>query len=111
MAMIHSDGGDTFRPARFVTVLNDQHQKPGTMKRLTREEADAMVTRPNGRLSWARGFPFGMHVGEIILVGKGDWHQKRVPSTVIKRMTGKNGREWTTRTLLDNSGLTLPKKT
>ena len=74
------------------------------MKHLTREEAAQLETRPNGRLSWARGFLFGMKVGDIVLVERKDWKQNRVPSTVIKRMTGKEGREWTVKTLLDGSG-------
>lgn len=79
------------------------------MKRLSKEEADKLVTRPNGRMNWARGVLFGMQEGEIILIERRDWKQKRVPSTVIKRMTGKKGREWTTRTLLDNSGWVIER--
>ena len=54
------------------------------MKKLTREEADVLPKRPNGRLSWARGVLFGMEIGEIVLMEKNDWHHQGVPNTVIK---------------------------
>jgi hypothetical protein len=47
------------------------------MRKLTREEADALPKRPNKRLSWFRGVLFGMEVGEILLIEPKDWKQKR----------------------------------
>ena len=70
------------------------------MKRLTREEADALHTRPDSRMSWFRGVVFGMNVGDIVLIEPQDWKQKRKPKTVLNRMRNKNGREWKCETVL-----------
>ncbi len=79
------------------------------MKRITKEEAAALPKRPNKRLSWFRGVLFGMKKGEIILMEPKDWRQKRAPITVIKRMTGKEGREWKCETVLDNRGWVIER--
>lgn len=79
------------------------------MKRLTREEADALPKRPDKRMSWLRGVVFGMQRGEIVLIEPKDWKQKRAPITVIKRMTGKNGREWKCETVLNNGGWVIER--
>ena len=74
------------------------------MKRLTRAEADDLPKKPNSRISWIRGILFQMKVGEIILIEPRDWKQKRAPITVIKRMKGKEGREWKCETVLHGGG-------
>jgi hypothetical protein len=79
------------------------------MKRITKEEAAALPKRPNNRLSWFRGVLFGMKVGEIIMLEPQDWKQKRAPITVIKRMTGKQGREWKCETLLYGKGWVIER--
>lgn len=79
------------------------------MKRITKEEAAAMPKRPNKRMSWLRGVLFGMNVGEIILVEPHDWKQKRAPITAIKRITGKEGREWKCETLLNDKGWVIER--
>ena len=79
------------------------------MKRITKEESAALPKRPNNRLSWFRGVLFGMKVGEIIMLEPQDWKQKRAPITVIKRMTGKQGREWKCETLLYGKGWVIER--
>lgn len=74
------------------------------MKRLTREQADALPKRPDKRMSWLRGVLWGMNVGEIVLIEPSDWKQNRAPKTVLRRMPGKEGREWKCETVMNNGG-------
>jgi hypothetical protein len=50
-----------------------------------------------------------MSIGEIILLEPQDWKQKRAPSTVIKRMTAKQDREWKCETVLQNRGWVIER--
>ena len=79
------------------------------MKKISREEADAMAKRPHRRISWFRSFLFGMKVGEIVLMEPKDWTQKRAPITVLKNMPGKKGREWKCETLLNDRGWVIER--
>jgi hypothetical protein len=79
------------------------------MKRLTREEADDLQKRPDGRISWFRGLLLGMRLGDIILLEPNDWKQKRAPKTVIRRMTGMKKRRWKCETVLNNRGWVIER--
>lgn len=78
--------------------------KTNAMKRLTKEEADAMETRPEGRMSWFRGVLIGMPVGEVILLERKEWHQKRAPITVIKSFTNVGTMAWSCKQLANGAG-------
>jgi hypothetical protein len=65
------------------------------MRRLTKEQAEEIPTRPDGKTSWFKGVLFAMKVGDIILIEPQDWKQQRAPITVINYMAGTNGRQWT----------------
>jgi hypothetical protein len=97
------------RDAETIKIIRSAQKSKHGMKRITKEEAAALPKRPNNRLSWFRGVLFGMSIGEIILLEPQDWKQKRAPSTVIKRMTAKQDREWKCETVLQNRGWVIER--
>ena len=74
------------------------------MRKLTREEAEAMPVRPDAKTSWFRGVFFGMQVGDIVLIEAHEWKQQRAPITVIKSMPGVNGRTWDCKLIVGRKG-------
>ncbi len=75
------------------------------MKKLTREEANQLKWVPDGKSSYARTILMAMNKGEIILLEKKDWNQKRrTPGTYCLMLGRKTKREWTCRKLADGTG-------
>lgn len=75
------------------------------MKKLTKEEAEKISTRPAGRSSMARTYLLGMKVGDIILLERKDWNQKyRQPSTFCRILEKQTKRQWKCDTALDGTG-------
>lgn len=75
------------------------------MKKLSKEEARSIKTRPAGRSSMARIYLLNMEVGDIILLETKDWKWKsRKPSTYCRRLERDTGRQWKCETALDGSG-------
>ncbi|MBP9153162.1 MAG: hypothetical protein KBF73_12830 [Flavobacteriales bacterium] len=80
------------------------------MKKLTREEANNISTRPAGRGSIARTYLLTMNVGDIILLETKDWKWKsRKPSTFCRRLEKETGRQWKCDTALDGSGWVIER--
>ncbi len=80
------------------------------MKKLTKEEASQIVTKPRGRLSVARMHLMNMQVGDIILLEPKDWKQKtRQPSTYCRILGRRTGLEWTCDEAMDRSGWVIER--
>lgn len=80
------------------------------MKKLTKEEAQQIVTRPRGRLSVARMYLMNMEVGDIILLEPKDWKQKtRNPSTYCRILGRRTNREWSCAQAVDHSGWVIER--
>ncbi len=74
------------------------------MKKLTEAEFNAMRLKPAGKTSYARNMLFNMQPGEIILLEKQDWTQKRPPTQLINRLNKKTGRKYSLLKSLDKPG-------
>jgi len=75
------------------------------MKRLTREEAEQIKKKPDGRGSLARGILITMGIGEIILLERKDWGRKaQTPKTYCLQLGRKTGMRWKCEVALDGSG-------
>ena len=80
------------------------------MKKLTREEAQNISTRPAGRSSLARTYILCMKVGDIILLERKDWKQKfRKPSTFCRILEKQTNRKWKCDTALDGTGWVIER--
>jgi len=80
------------------------------MKRITKAEADQMVKRPDGRLTYARGLLITMKVGEVILLERKDWTRKwQVPSTFCKWLGRETTGAWKCETLMDGTGWVIER--
>lgn len=81
------------------------------MKILTKEQAEKIRTKPAGRSSRARTYLMAMKVGDIILLEKKDWTQRRrTPSTYCRELENKTGRKWECKTALDGSGWVIERE-
>lgn len=80
------------------------------MKKLSKEEAASIATRPAGRNSMVRVYLMNMQVNDIILLEKKDWKQKkRKPSTYCRELERSTGRKWKCETALDGSGWVIER--
>lgn len=80
------------------------------MKKLSKEQAKNIPTRPPGRNSMVRIYLMNMEVGDIILLEKKDWKQKkRQPSTYCRELERRTGRAWKCETALDGSGWVIER--
>lgn len=80
------------------------------MKKLTKEEAKGIITKPAGRSSLARTYILDMEVGDIIFLERKDWRQRhRQPSTFCKMLERKYGRNWKCDTALDGTGWVIER--
>jgi hypothetical protein len=84
--------------------------KTAFMKQITKEEAQKIKARPEGRASYTLGILMNMNVGEVILLEPHDWTQKyRKPSTYCLEVGRKTGRAWKCVTALDGSGWVIER--
>jgi hypothetical protein len=80
------------------------------MRKLTREEAQKIKAKPEGRSNYLRGVLLNMEVGEIVLIEPVDWTQQyRKPSTYCLELGRKTGRVWKCVTALDGSGWVIER--
>lgn len=85
-------------------------QNINTMKKLTEEEAAAIDIKPPGRRSVARMHLMNMKVGDIILLERKDWKQRRrKPSTYVKILGRNVGWEWSCHEAMDSSGWVIKR--
>jgi len=75
------------------------------MKHITKEEAQQIKVKPHGRASYARGVLLNMNIGDIIILEKADWNQKRLqPGTYCLQLGRDVKRLWKCETIVDGSG-------
>jgi len=80
------------------------------MKPLSKEEAQSIKVRPEGRSSYAKGVMMNMNVGDIILLEPKDWKPKyKKPSTYCLELGRLTGRTWKCATALDGSGWVIER--
>lgn len=80
------------------------------MKKLSKEEAEKIRTRPSGRGSYAYKVLMAMRVGEIILLERKDWTWKsRKPGTYCKWLERKKNRKWNCAEAVDGSGWVIER--
>ena len=80
------------------------------MKQLTREEADGIKKRPDGRATYVRGVLLSMEVKEIILLEPGDWNRRtQTPKTYCIQLGRDTGRGWKCQQALDGSGWVIER--
>ncbi|MCB9185927.1 MAG: hypothetical protein H6601_04195 [Flavobacteriales bacterium] len=80
------------------------------MKKLSKEEARNINTKPTGRSSLARSYILKMEVGDIILLEKSDWKQRyRMPSTYCRMLARQTNRQWKCETALDGRGWVIER--
>ena len=80
------------------------------MKKLTKEEAEQIRTKPNGRMSRTRMYLLTMQPGEIILLERADWKQRtQVPHTYCMQLGRKTKRQWTCATTVDGRGWVIER--
>ena len=89
-----------------VPVLNHweaQKEKYSYMKKITKEEA-AKLQRKLGSSTLVRTEVTFMKVGEILVIERKDWTQKKGPGQMIQRVTEKTKQKYMLKTLADESG-------
>jgi hypothetical protein len=75
------------------------------MRKLTEEEANSIPSRKAGKQSVARMALMNMEIGEIILLEKSDWKEKKnQPFDLIGRLRREKHRDFTCNIILDGSG-------
>ena len=80
------------------------------MRPITREDAQKIKVRPNGRMNYVRGILMNMKPGELIFLEKADWTQKyRKPNTYCLQLGRKTGCKWTVLMALDGSGWVIER--
>jgi len=80
------------------------------MKLLTKEEAQSIKVRPEGKSSYVKGLLTNMKPGDIILLEPQDWKPKyKKPSTYCLELGRKTGMGWKCATALDGSGWVIER--
>ena len=80
------------------------------MKKITQEDAKNLKVRPEGRTSYARAVLMNMNVGEVIILERGDWKQKKKkPRTYCLHLGRNTGRQWNCATLMDGTGWVIER--
>lgn len=75
------------------------------MKKLTKEEAEKIITNVSGNSSLLRNTMLAMKTGEIILVEPKDWKWKtKTPSTMCRRLERGSSLKFTCKEAVDGSG-------
>ena len=75
------------------------------MKKITKEAALALMTKPVGRVSQLRAMLFNLAAGEYLLVDKRDWNWKRKsPSAMCRRVEKAGKMKFDCKKILDGSG-------
>ncbi len=75
------------------------------MKKLTREEADAIPVFPHGKKTWLRATLLNMQPGEIILIERKEWTWKNQPlSTYCRRLEKLSNVKFDCKEAVDGSG-------
>ncbi len=73
------------------------------MKKITKEEAAKLQTKL-GSSTVVRTAVVHLQVGEILLIEKGDWTQKKGPGQMLQRVTERTKQKYTCSALADGSG-------
>jgi len=80
------------------------------MKRITKAEAEQLVKRPDGKMSYVRGLLLTMKTGEVIILEKSEWKRKgQMPSTYCKWLGRKTTGAWKCETLMDGTGWVIER--
>jgi hypothetical protein len=80
------------------------------MRRLSRKESAAMLKKPPGKMCVAYVHIAGMATGDIILLERSDWHQrKRSPCTMIRRIEKRFKSSYRIEILMDGSGWVIER--
>lgn len=80
------------------------------MKSLTKEEAQKLKKKPDGKSSYARGVLLNMNKGDIILMEPKDWKRKHMtPKTYCLQLGRKTKREWKCEELMDGTGWVIER--
>ena len=77
--------------------------KPIVMKKITKEEAAKLQTKV-GSSSAVRTVLVHLMVGEILLIEKADWTQKKGPGQMLSRLTERTKQRYKLEALADGSG-------
>ena len=81
----------------------DKKRNTETMKKITKEEAEKLQTKL-GSSTVVRTEVTFMKVGEVLIIEKRDWTQKKGPGQMLQRVTEKTKQRYTLKTLADESG-------
>ena len=73
------------------------------MKKITKEEAAKLQTKV-GSSSAVRTAVVHLKVGEILLIEKADWTQKKGPGQMLSRLAKKTGMEFKLQTVDSDGG-------
>lgn len=75
------------------------------MKKLTESEAQAIITKPPGRVSYIRAMLLDMKPGDIFLIEKKEWNwKKKTPTAMCRRLEQRTALKFDCRRALDGSG-------
>jgi len=81
------------------------------MKKLTEAEAQAIATKPMGRVSRFRAQLLSMKVGEYLLIEKKEWEWKTAsPSVMCRRLEDRSSIRFDCKRTLDNSGWLIKRE-
>ena len=82
------------------------------MKKLTKDEAEAIITKPVGPVSAVGAMILSLKVEEYLLVEKKDWHSKSsTPSVLCRRIEKRTpGYKFECRRALDGSGWVIKRE-
>jgi hypothetical protein len=80
------------------------------MKMLTKEEANGIPTKPDGKASRVRAFILAMKPGEFLKVEPADWKWKRkTPGAMCRRLENKSSLKYDCKRALDGSGWVIER--
>ncbi len=73
------------------------------MKKITKEDAAKLATKI-GSSSAVRTAVIYLQVGEVLVIERSDWTQKKGPGQMVQRVTERTKQKYTVKTLADDSG-------
>jgi hypothetical protein len=74
------------------------------MKKLTKEQADAILPLGRGNSTRISGMLKQLEIGEGLVIEKSDWKAKTPPLRIVNYLSKKTGRKFRKGTMPDRSG-------
>ena len=80
------------------------------MKKITKEERDAMQLKPPGHMTPLRGMIINMKVGDLVHLEKSDWKWKsKAPSAMLRRYEDYHPERFTCMEVVGGNGWVIER--